>query len=136
MSELPNYVVSHPDKSADICHDGEAACDLSSNDLTGSNFSVRGFRHSGWMSLTLWISGILAVWLVVLPEISQTDSVSRRMLYFESRGIDPSARYYTDQAAGWQNAKIIQDKIKRSPEAFWSFENRESFAPAVPESSN
>jgi hypothetical protein len=64
---------------------------------------------------------ILLLWLVILPAAGRTQLLSRRIQFFDSRGIDPSARFYTDQEAGWRNAKIMERKLQQFPAAFWQF---------------
>lgn len=69
--------------------------------------------------LCLIVAAVLFVWLCVLPRLARVDSIARQMEFFESRGIDPSARYYTDQPAGWRNAAVMEEKLQQNPDAFW-----------------
>ena len=73
----------------------------------------------GWIGLLVATGVIASVWLGVLPRVAQFEPVARDMQFLESRGIDPSARYYTDQPIGWRNAQAIEDKVKAEPQAFW-----------------
>lgn len=72
-----------------------------------------------WLSLGICVSLILLLWLVVLPAAGRTELLSRRIQFLDSRGIDPSARFYTDQEAGWRNAKAMEERIEECPAAFW-----------------
>lgn len=83
------------------------------------NKQVISSQSRCWAALLLGVSLILLIWLVVLPRIAQIEAVSQRMQFFEARGIDPSARYYTDQPAGWRNAGVMEHKMRQTPEAFW-----------------
>ena len=74
-----------------------------------------------WLSLGACVSLILVMWLVILPAAGRTELLTRRIQFLESRGIDPSARFYTDQEAGWRNAKIMEGKLQQFPAAFWQF---------------
>ncbi len=85
-------------------------------------------QSNAWLRLLAAVCAVLLIWLVVLPAVSRQPSIARQMQFLDDRGIDPSARFYTDQPAGWTNAETMQQKISRSPEAFWSL--------TVPESNN
>ncbi|MEZ6040160.1 MAG: hypothetical protein R3C20_06625 [Planctomycetaceae bacterium] len=91
-----------------------------------------GLRRSIFVVL---VGFVLLVWLCVLPRVAQTESFSQQMRFFDSRGIDPSARYYTDQPAGWKNADAMADKMRESPEAFWQFSQASSRTEARQEQS-
>ncbi len=71
----------------------------------------------------IWLVGVSAViatvWLGVLPRVARLEPVAKGMHFLESRGIDPSARYYTDQPIGWRSAKVIEEKVRAEPQAFW-----------------
>lgn len=73
----------------------------------------------GMMKLLLGTGLIAGVWLGVLPRVAQYEPVARDLQFLESRGIDPSARYYTDQPIGWRSAAAIEEKVNSSPAAFW-----------------
>jgi len=51
--------------------------------------------------------------------VARLEPVAKDMQFLESRGIDPSARYYTDQPVGWRSAAAIEEKLNASPAAFW-----------------
>jgi hypothetical protein len=78
-----------------------------------------GSRVRQWLTLVACVCLILLVWLVILPAAGRTELLSRRIQFLESRGIDPSARFYTDQEAGWRNAKTMELKVQQLPAAFW-----------------
>lgn len=46
--------------------------------------------------LRLATAGVIFVWLVVLPKLSETDALQKRIRFLESRGIDPAALFYSD----------------------------------------
>lgn len=89
-----------------------------------------------WLRLLACIAVVLMIWLVALPAASRLDSITQRMSLFEELGIDPSARYYTDQPAGWRNARHMQAILRQSPEAFWIIDSPPIPPSDVPESSN
>lgn len=69
-------------------------------------------------------AAVAAVWGYVLPRVARFEPVARDMQFLESRGIDPSARYYTDQPVGWRSAATIEEKVRAEPEAFWGGSTR------------
>ena len=74
-------------------------------------------RH--WFRLFAASAAVVAVWGFVLPRVARIEPVARDMQFLESRGIDPSARYYTDQPIGWRSAAAIEEKVSAEPAAFW-----------------
>jgi hypothetical protein len=72
-----------------------------------------------WFWLLAVSAAVVAVWGYVLPRVARFEPVARDMQFLESRGIDPSARYYTDQPIGWRSAAAIEEKVSAEPEAFW-----------------
>ena len=77
-----------------------------------------------WFWLLAVSAAVVAVWGYVLPRVARFEPVARDMQFLESRGIDPSARYYTDQPVGWRSAAAIEEKVKSQPEAFWGGSTR------------
>lgn len=71
-------------------------------------------------SLLAAVVGIAMVWGILLPAVSQVDTIRTRNDFLDSRGIDPSAKFFTDQAAGRRNAAVVEKKVAENPELFWS----------------
>lgn len=46
--------------------------------------------------LVLVVALITSVWGVLLPRVAETETVRRRNLWLEEKGIDPAAMFYTD----------------------------------------
>ncbi len=69
-------------------------------------------------------AAVVAVWGYVLPRVARWAPVAEDMRFLESRGIDPSARYYTDQPVGWRSAAAIEEKVSAEPEVFWGGSTR------------
>ena len=67
-------------------------------------------------------AAVVVVWGMVLPRVARLGPVAGDMEFLESRGVDPSARYYTDQPIGWRSAAAIEEKVSAEPEAFWGGE--------------
>jgi hypothetical protein len=77
-----------------------------------------------WFRLIAVSAAVVAVWGYVLPRVARWEPVAEDMRFLESRGIDPSARYYTDQPVGWRSAATIEEKVSAQPEAFWGGSTR------------
>lgn len=71
-------------------------------------------------SLLAAVVAIVIVWGVLLPAVSQMATIRTRNDYLDARGIDPSAKFFTDQAAGRRNAAVVEKKVAENPELFWS----------------
>ena len=80
----------------------------------------RNSRQGRWVWLVSVCAMLVGVWGMVLPRVARLESVAKDMQFLESRGIDPSARYYTDQPIGWRSAAAIEEKLRASPAAFWT----------------
>lgn len=76
---------------------------------------------SGWPALLVGLGLVGLIWLLVLPWVARLEPVEQRIRFLESRGIDPSARFYTDQPAVWSNVQHVKDKLAAAPAAFWSW---------------
>lgn len=76
-------------------------------------------RHGGRLKLLAATASMAAVWLVVLPWIGTWPAVREKIRFEESRGIDPSAMFYTELDA----MPAIADEIDRlhleNGKAFW-----------------
>jgi hypothetical protein len=79
----------------------------------------RNRRQRGWGWLVGVCAVLVGVWGFVLPRVARLEPVAKDMQFLESRGIDPSARYYTDQPVGWRSAAAMEKKLDASPAAFW-----------------
>ena len=53
-------------------------------------------RHR-YIRLTVVVLAIVAIWGVVLPYLSTTQTVRERNRWLDEKGIDPAAMFYTDQ---------------------------------------
>lgn len=53
-------------------------------------------RRRGRLALFVWSAAICVVWLIILPELSNRVEMRQRAEFLESRGIDPSAMFYTE----------------------------------------
>ncbi|MFM7168418.1 MAG: hypothetical protein ACKO3T_24495 [Planctomycetaceae bacterium] len=62
---------------------------------------------------------VAVVWCGLLPVLSRTAGMRQRIEFLESRGINPSAKFFTEQEAGWRNAAEVERRIRQHPEAFW-----------------
>ncbi len=83
-----------------------------------------------WAALSGAIGLILLIWLVVLPRVAQMPNVASRIRFMESRGIDPSARFYSELPCAMPNADEIARRMQESPDAFWSFKKEKERDPS------
>ena len=75
----------------------------------------RNRRQRGWGWLVGVCAVLVGVWGFVLPRVARLEPVAKDMQFLESRGIDPSARYYTDQPVGWRSAAANRREAQRQP---------------------
>jgi hypothetical protein len=57
--------------------------------------SLRG----GWLSLAAATAMIAVVWTALLPALAEQPRVRERIDFLDSRGVDPSAMFYSDLKA-------------------------------------
>lgn len=70
-----------------------------------------------WM-FAIWVV-IGAVWLRVLPWVAAQPAVSARLAELDSKGIDPSAMFYSELPAMADTLAEIDALHQRSPRALW-----------------
>lgn len=68
-----------------------------------------------WLSLGL----LLLIWLVVLPWLSRQPAVSRWSTFLDARGVNPNAKFFTDQPAGFVNSRRVMEQARADQGAFW-----------------
>lgn len=78
-----------------------------------------GARRGGWLRLSVAAVLLAFVWCGVLPALSRRPVVRQRIEFLEGRGINPSAKFFTEQEAGWRNAAEVERRVRQHPEAFW-----------------
>jgi hypothetical protein len=83
------------------------------------DLSAVATSRGGW--LRLWVVSVLLtlVWCGVLPALGRRPGVRERIEFLEGRGINPSAKFFTEQEAGWRNAAEVERRVRANPEAFW-----------------
>jgi hypothetical protein len=69
--------------------------------------------------LAVIVLATIATWGVVLPRLERLASVAERIKRNESRGIDPSARYFTDHPASGRHQERIERLVVEHRDAFW-----------------
>lgn len=62
---------------------------------------------------------LLVTWLVVLPRISQLPAIERWAAFLDDRGVDPNAKFFTDQPAGFVKSRQVMQRARENPQAFW-----------------
>ena len=62
---------------------------------TSSTF-VTTSAANGWLRLAAACGALAVIWLVILPWLTRMPALARRIEWHESRGIDPSAMFYTE----------------------------------------
>jgi len=82
--------------------------------------STGGGVWRGRCQLLAGLVAVLVVWCGLLPALSRTTEMRQRIEFLESRGINPSAKFFTEQEAGWRNAADVERRIRQHPEAFWA----------------
>lgn len=67
-------------------------------------------RKFGRAQLALWIALCMTIWLIVLPQIAQWESVHDRIAEQDAKGINPEALFYTDLEV----MESVLDKLAKS----------------------
>lgn len=67
----------------------------------------------------LCLALLLAIWLVALPWISGWPAVQQWSEFLDARGVNPNAKFFTDQQAGFVNSRQVMQQISRQPDTFW-----------------
>lgn len=81
--------------------------------------AATGSYRGGWWRLSVSALLLALIWCVVLPALSRRPGVRQRIEFLEGRGINPSAKFFTEQEAGWRNAAEVERRVRQHPEAFW-----------------
>lgn len=71
------------------------------------------------MRLLLCLGVLPGIWLVVLPWISNQSAVLEWSAFLDSRGVNPNARFFTDQEAGFVNSRKVMQQAGENPRVFW-----------------
>ncbi|MEC7978453.1 MAG: hypothetical protein VX189_05915 [Planctomycetota bacterium] len=74
--------------------------------------------RKNWCKLTLFVVAVLGGWCLLLPRVSQLESVQNRVQYYEERGIDPAAFFYDDHPGSELWESKVRDAVERNPKAF------------------
>ena len=74
--------------------------------------------RKNWGKLTLFVLAVLGFWGLLLPRVSQLESVKNRVQYYEERGIDPAAFFYDDHPASERWESKVRLAVERNPKAF------------------
>ena len=74
--------------------------------------------RKNWGKLTLFVLAVLGFWGLLLPRVSQLESVQNRVQYYEERGIDPAAFFYDDHPGSELWESKVRDAVERNPKAF------------------
>lgn len=72
-----------------------------------------------WLKLLLATAAVAAVWLIVLPWIGTWPVVREKIQFEQSRGIDPSAMFYTELEAMPSIIEEIDRLHLEDGNAFW-----------------
>ena len=72
-----------------------------------------------WFPLLLCLGSLLAIWLVVLPWLSNQSAALHWSAFLDSRGVNPNAKFFTDQEAGFVNSRRVMQQANQNPRAFW-----------------
>jgi len=63
-----------------------------------------------WLMLIGMISAITVVWCVALPKLAEQPRVQEHLVFLDSKGIDPSAMFYTELDAMDEILKRIENR--------------------------
>jgi hypothetical protein len=72
-----------------------------------------------WFPLLLCLGSLLAIWLVLLPWISNHPAALQWSAFLDSRGVNPNAKFFTDQQAGFVHSRKVMQQARENPRAFW-----------------
>ncbi len=77
-------------------------------------------HRRGQIQLLAALSAIVLVWCGLLPALGRTTVLRQRIAFLEARGVNPSAKFFTEQEAGWRNAAEVERQLQEHPQAFWA----------------
>jgi hypothetical protein len=81
--------------------------------------------------LVLCLGLLLILWLVVLPWISTRPAVRQWSDFLDANGVNPNAKFFTDQQAGFVSSRQVMQQMSKHPETFWNI--RRTSPPAASE---
>lgn len=76
--------------------------------------------------LVAGIALIMVVWLLVLPRLAQQPDIQAFSNFLETRGVDPNAKFFTDQQAGFVASRHVMRNVNENSNAFWGFRQAKS----------
>jgi hypothetical protein len=82
--------------------------------------SGRATRIARLRLAAIW-SGIVVVWVVMLPWIAARPRVAARLHELDAEGIDPSAMFYSELPAMEGVLQKLDRSRRNDPHALWSF---------------
>lgn len=85
--------------------------------------------HSRPELLVAGIALILVVWLLVLPRLARQPHIQAFSAFLEDRGVDPNAKFFTDQQAGFDGSRRVMRDVNQNSNAFWGFRRNDSSNP-------
>ena len=76
-------------------------------------------RISGVLRLAAAATVVAAIWLVLLPQAGKQTAIREYIAHNEARGIDPSAKFYSELPGMTSIWTKIKDAQRRDEKAFW-----------------
>lgn len=71
------------------------------------------------LRLSIGVGMLLLIWLVVLPRISQLPMVEQWAAFLDDRGVNPNAKFFTDQPAAFVKSRQVMQRAREHAKAFW-----------------
>jgi hypothetical protein len=71
------------------------------------------------LRLSICVGLLLVIWLVVLPRISKLPAVERWSAFLDDRGVNPNAKFFTDQPVGFVKSRQVMQRAQENAKAFW-----------------
>lgn len=65
------------------------------------------------------IALLLVLWTLILPTVAQVPALREFADFLESRGVDPNAKFFSDQRAGFIGSRKVMQRVQSHPTAFW-----------------
>lgn len=81
---------------------------------------MSGTPAKRWLAFIGSITAMAGVWTIALPWVATQPAVKQHIEFMESKGVDPSALYYTDLEVIGQIRANVSEKRQSAPEAFWT----------------
>jgi hypothetical protein len=69
--------------------------------------------------LVAGVAAVLIMWLLVLPGAAKHPRVRDFSSFLEARGVDPNAKFFTDQQAGFDGSRQVMRTVSANSNAFW-----------------